>query len=135
MRYLRTHARQVAVREGGLDLVVIDYLQLMRADPPSGAPGARPRDDPRGRRRLACTSRRPRRRLRSATQVAGLLLVDRQTVVAMIDRGELAGVKVGKQWRIAPEDVWPLDSRGCAVAVAGRAVTSGGVTGSARAGF
>lgn len=33
---LRAHARQVAVREGGLDLVVVDYLQLMRADPPSG---------------------------------------------------------------------------------------------------
>ena len=32
---LRNHARQVAVREGGLDLVVVDYLQLMRADPPS----------------------------------------------------------------------------------------------------
>ena len=32
---LRAHARQVAVREHGLDLVVIDYLQLMRADPPS----------------------------------------------------------------------------------------------------
>ena len=46
--------------------------------------------------------------LLSATEVAGLLLIDRQTVVLMIDRGELAGVKVGKQWRIAPEDVWPL---------------------------
>ena len=33
---LRAHARQVAVREGRLDLVVVDYLQLMRADPPSG---------------------------------------------------------------------------------------------------
>jgi replicative DNA helicase len=33
---LRAHARQVAVREGALDLVVVDYLQLMRADPPSG---------------------------------------------------------------------------------------------------
>jgi replicative DNA helicase len=32
---LRNHARQVSVREGGLDLVVVDYLQLMRADPPS----------------------------------------------------------------------------------------------------
>jgi replicative DNA helicase len=32
---LRAHARQVAVREAGLDLVVVDYLQLMRADPPS----------------------------------------------------------------------------------------------------
>lgn len=46
--------------------------------------------------------------LLSATQVAGLLLVDRQTVVAMIDRGELVGSKIGKQWRIAPEDIWPL---------------------------
>jgi len=33
---LRAHARQIAVREGGLDLVVVDYLQLMRADPASG---------------------------------------------------------------------------------------------------
>jgi replicative DNA helicase len=32
---LRNHARQVFVREGGLDLVVVDYLQLMRADPPA----------------------------------------------------------------------------------------------------
>ena len=32
---LRTHARQVSVREKGLDLVLVDYLQLMRADPPS----------------------------------------------------------------------------------------------------
>ena len=32
---LRAHARQVAVREAGLDLVIVDYLQLMRADPPS----------------------------------------------------------------------------------------------------
>ena len=31
---LRSHARQVAVREKGLDLVIVDYLQLMRADPP-----------------------------------------------------------------------------------------------------
>ncbi len=46
--------------------------------------------------------------LLSASDAAGLLLVDRQTVVAMIARGELAGVKVGKQWRIAPEDLWPL---------------------------
>jgi hypothetical protein len=26
----------------------------------------------------------------------------------MIGRGEIPVVKVGKQWRIAPEDVWPL---------------------------
>ena len=26
----------------------------------------------------------------------------------MIARGEIAGVKIGKQWRIAPEDVWAL---------------------------
>jgi len=32
---LRTHARQVSAREQGLDLVLVDYLQLMRADPPS----------------------------------------------------------------------------------------------------
>jgi replicative DNA helicase len=32
---LCTHARQVAVREHGLDLVLVDYLQLMRVDPPS----------------------------------------------------------------------------------------------------
>jgi excisionase family DNA binding protein len=44
----------------------------------------------------------------SATEVAHLLRVDRQTIVSMIGRGEIPGVKVGKQWRIAPEDVWPL---------------------------
>ena len=46
--------------------------------------------------------------LLSATEVAGLLRVNRQTIVSMIARGEIAGVKVGKQWRIAPEDVWAL---------------------------
>jgi replicative DNA helicase len=33
---LRAQARAISVREGGLDLVVVDYLQLMRPDAPSG---------------------------------------------------------------------------------------------------
>ena len=33
---LRAHARQVAVRHGRLELFVVDYLQLMRAEKPSG---------------------------------------------------------------------------------------------------
>ena len=33
---LRAHARQVAVRHGRLELLVVDYLQLMRAEKPSG---------------------------------------------------------------------------------------------------
>jgi excisionase family DNA binding protein len=46
--------------------------------------------------------------LLSVTQVAELLLLNRQTVQAMIARGELPAVKTGKLWRIAPEDVWPF---------------------------
>jgi excisionase family DNA binding protein len=65
-------------------------------------------DDPRVPPPLSLHEPHTWPQLLSATQVAGLLLVDRQTVVAMIDRGELAGSKIGKQWRIAPEDVWPL---------------------------
>ena len=33
---LRSIARETAARRGGIDLLVVDYLQLMRADPPSG---------------------------------------------------------------------------------------------------
>lgn len=33
---LRSLARETAARRGGIDLLVVDYLQLMRADPPSG---------------------------------------------------------------------------------------------------
>jgi excisionase family DNA binding protein len=46
--------------------------------------------------------------LLTVTQVAELLLLNRQTVLAMIDRKELPAVKAGKRWRIAPEDVWPF---------------------------
>jgi excisionase family DNA binding protein len=41
-------------------------------------------------------------------QVAEILVLHRQTVQSMISRGELAAVKAGKLWRIAPEDVWPF---------------------------
>ena len=44
----------------------------------------------------------------TTTQVAQLLAVERQTVIRMIDRGELRAARVGRLWRIAPEDVWPL---------------------------
>ena len=44
----------------------------------------------------------------TTTQVAALLSVDRQTILAMLRRGDLKGVRVGKPWRIAPEDVWPF---------------------------
>jgi excisionase family DNA binding protein len=44
----------------------------------------------------------------SSTQVAGLLAVNRQTIHAMIQRGELQAAHVGKLWRIAAEEVWPL---------------------------
>lgn len=42
------------------------------------------------------------------TQVADLLAINRQTILAMIARGELPATRVGKLWRIAAEDVWPL---------------------------
>ena len=44
----------------------------------------------------------------TTSQVADLLLVDRQTILAMIKRGDLPASRVGKPYRIAPEDVWPL---------------------------
>jgi excisionase family DNA binding protein len=44
----------------------------------------------------------------STSQVADLLQVNRQTILAMIARQELAASRVGKLWRIAAEDVWPL---------------------------
>jgi replicative DNA helicase len=33
---LRARARQIAVRSGTLDLIVVDYLQLTRAEHPTG---------------------------------------------------------------------------------------------------
>lgn len=44
----------------------------------------------------------------SVTQVADLLGVHRGTILKMIDRRELPATRVGKLWRIAPEDLWPL---------------------------
>lgn len=41
-------------------------------------------------------------------EVAAILVLNRQTIQAMIARGELPAVKAGKLWRIAPEDVWPF---------------------------
>ena len=41
-------------------------------------------------------------------QVADILVLHRQTIQSMISRGELAAVKAGKLWRIAPEDVRPF---------------------------
>ena len=46
--------------------------------------------------------------LLGTAQVAELLAVTRQTVHAMIDRGELEAVRVGKLWRIPAEAVWPF---------------------------
>ncbi|HEX8158907.1 MAG TPA: helix-turn-helix domain-containing protein [Solirubrobacteraceae bacterium] len=44
----------------------------------------------------------------TTAQVAELLSVNRQTVLIMIARRELPASRVGKLWRIAPEDVWPF---------------------------
>ena len=33
---MRARARQIAVRSGTLDLIVVDYLELMRAEHPTG---------------------------------------------------------------------------------------------------
>ena len=44
----------------------------------------------------------------TTSQVADLLKVNRQTILAMIARQELPASRVGKLWRIAAEDVWPL---------------------------
>jgi excisionase family DNA binding protein len=43
----------------------------------------------------------------STAQVAELLSVGRETIHAMLARGELRGVRVGRRWRIAADDVWP----------------------------
>jgi excisionase family DNA binding protein len=37
--------------------------------------------------------------------VASRLSVDRKTVVRMIERGEIIGFKVGRVWRIRPENL------------------------------
>ena len=44
----------------------------------------------------------------TTAQVAGLLSVDRQTILTLLSRGKMRGVRVGKPWRIAAEDVWPF---------------------------
>jgi excisionase family DNA binding protein len=46
--------------------------------------------------------------LLNTAQVADLLSVGRETVHAMLARGELSGTRVGRRWRIAPDDVWPF---------------------------
>lgn len=50
---LRSRARQIAVEQGGLDLVVVDYLQLLRADPPTGNRTEDVSEFSRGLKRLA----------------------------------------------------------------------------------
>jgi len=44
----------------------------------------------------------------TTTQVAGLLAINRETVRQMIERHELPAARVGRLWRVAPEDVWPF---------------------------
>ena len=39
----------------------------------------------------------------TATEVAGRLEVSQATVGRLLKRGDLAGHKIGKQWRISPE--------------------------------
>ncbi|MEA2309310.1 MAG: Helix-turn-helix domain [Thermoleophilaceae bacterium] len=46
--------------------------------------------------------------LLSTAQVADLLSVGRETIHAMLARGEINGVRVGRRWRIAADDVWPF---------------------------
>ena len=50
---LRAHARQIAVRDGRLGLVVVDYLQLMRSERPSGSRVEDVSELSRGLKRLA----------------------------------------------------------------------------------
>jgi excisionase family DNA binding protein len=59
---------------------------------------------------LPLSLRKPQNRpsVFTMTQVAELLSVNRQTGLRMIARRELPPSRVGKLWRIAPEDVWPF---------------------------
>ena len=50
---LRAQARQIAVRDGRLGLVVVDYLQLMRVERPSGSRVEDVSEFSRGLKRLA----------------------------------------------------------------------------------
>ena len=50
---LRAHARQIAVRDGRLGLVVVDYLQLMRVERPTGSRVEDVSEFSRGLKRLA----------------------------------------------------------------------------------
>jgi replicative DNA helicase len=56
---LRAQARQVAVRHGDLRLIVVDYLQLMRAEKPSGSRVEDVSEFSRGLKRLARELRCP----------------------------------------------------------------------------
>jgi replicative DNA helicase len=56
---LRAHARQLAVRHGDLGLIVVDYLQLLRAHPPSGSRVEDVSSFSRGLKRLAREMRCP----------------------------------------------------------------------------
>jgi replicative DNA helicase len=56
---LRAQARQVAVRHGDLRLIVVDYLQLMRAEKPSGSRVEDVSEFSRGLKRLAREMRCP----------------------------------------------------------------------------
>jgi excisionase family DNA binding protein len=44
----------------------------------------------------------------TTTQIRRAAVGQRQTVLRMIARRELPASRVGKLWRIAPEDVWPF---------------------------
>ena len=44
----------------------------------------------------------------SVTEVSNLLSIGRSAVVAAIERGELSGIAIGGQYRIAAESVWRL---------------------------
>lgn len=46
--------------------------------------------------------------LLNTEQVGGLLGFGREAVIAMLDRGELRGTRIGHPWRIAAEAIWPL---------------------------
>jgi len=46
--------------------------------------------------------------LLSIRQVADMLNVNYQTIHSLVLREKLPGVRVGKIWRVAAEDVWPF---------------------------
>lgn len=60
---------------------------------------------PRASTRRSSKGRRTVEQLMTLAQVADILQVSQRTVFRLIERGELTGAKVGREWRFTREDL------------------------------